>query len=370
VRRWIEVALAAVMVGVVVWLLLPSSVLRPEPRNLAVACGDALLIASIDSRTTSLSLWRPPAFRPLDAIGLGRPVDGLATSRTGESALCWTGRIAYRIDLDRLKAVQVWRAAHPILQLLEVRIPVPQALRVLALCAEDASGEHPLRSHLSLIDPPGAAEPRALSPESGYNFWAASAGDVDGDGAEDLALCTWSQTARDPDYARRLFVYAWDEDGHLHPLWRGSRLSRPYHTARLAQALPGAQMELVSVETGLTGERLLVAYEWNQFGFWGLGHTPECPQAEFVGSADLDGDGAPELVATEAYEGGRRALAFHHAGDRWEPHLASELLDADEIAIVLPAEPLPIVVAYHGRGSPRPRSLDLTAVAKGDEDDA
>lgn len=182
--------------------------------------------------------------------------------------------------------------------------------QLLILSAEDISQPQPRRSHLYLLDParPGAA--RELSPESPYNFWDLSAGDVDGDGEEEVALCTYSRTARESEYKRRFFVYSWDERGDLYPRWRGSRLCRPYIWAGLADVTGDEQAELLSVEIGLRGGKLLMAYQWNQFGFWGLGHSEEWPYLQVVQpSVQLPdgGKGVEVIIATPTGER-RRAL--------------------------------------------------------------
>lgn len=165
-------------------------------------------------------------------------------------------------------------APFPILRMANVKHP-RQGPCLLVLTAEQPSRQ-PLRSHLYLTQEQRLRElTRELSPEPDYNFWDVSVGDVDGDGTEEVALCTYSQTARDPNYARRFFVYGWDKQGDLYPMWRGSQLCRPYVTAALADVTGDDAAELVSVERALSGKLIVVVYRWNQFGFWGLGRTAE-----------------------------------------------------------------------------------------------
>jgi len=162
-------------------------------------------------------------------------------------------------------------------QILKVVVAHPPRLgtRLLVLTAEQAALPQPRGSHLYLLDPARPDQTRLLSVEPDYNFWDMSVGDVDGDGEQEVALCTYSYTARDPSYARRFFVYGWDGGNDLCPMWRGSRLCRPYLSAGLADVTGDDKAELVSVEVALSGKLLVVVYEWNQFGFWGLGHSVE-----------------------------------------------------------------------------------------------
>lgn len=137
----------------------------------------------------------------------------------------------------------------------------------------DSYGGHPLRSHLYLIDPMRPDSPRLLSLEPSYNFWAMSAGDVDGDGVEEIGLCTWSRTVRDSRFDYRFFVYGWNAQGDLAPRFRGSRLSRPLVSAVLSDLDGARRAELLSVEKSPEGGQVVVAYAWNQFGFRGIAES-------------------------------------------------------------------------------------------------
>jgi len=167
----------------------------------------------------------------------------------------------------------VAQAPYPILRMVNVKHPQDGPC-LLVLTAEQ-SGRQPRGSHLYLAPLGDLGRMRELSPEPTYNFWDLSVGDVDGDGVAEVALCTFSQTARDAALARRFFVYRWDKQGDLEPIWRGSQLCRPYLAAALADVTGDDDAELVSVERALSGKLVVVAYRWNQFGFWGLGHTAE-----------------------------------------------------------------------------------------------
>ena len=200
-----------------------------------------------------------------------------------------------------------------ILQLAPVRVP-GQGRRLLVLTAEQFRGGHFLRSHLYLLDPDHPSAAVRLSPQPEYNFWDLSVGDVEGDGVQEVALCTWSHTARDPRTERRFFVYGWTPPGDLYPRWRGSRLCRPYLWARLRDVQGDGRAELVSVETALDGAQVLVAYRWNQFGFWGLGKSPEYRS---ITVQDAPGPGVRATVITP--EGRREEKLFRLGQDALVP---------------------------------------------------
>ncbi len=191
-------------------------------------------------------------------------------------------RTSHQIYLHRQGSQQVaLDTPHFILGMASVR-PPGQGPRLLVLTAERYEGIRFYRSHLLLLDPDRPEALRTLSPEPMYNFWDLSVGDVDGDGVAEVGLCTWSRTVLNPQVANRFFVYGWTADGDLYPRWRGSRLCRPYVWARLMDVAGDDRAELVSIETGLGGGQMLVAYEWNQFGFWGLGDSAEYPNLQVL----------------------------------------------------------------------------------------
>jgi hypothetical protein len=197
---------------------------------------------------------------------------GRLTGASPAEEIVWhAGQVVLR---GRASTTELFRTSDHVLKVIWAQPPGSEP-QLLVLTTEDATSPQPRGSRLYLVDPAGSRPPRRLSPEAGYNFWDVSAGDVDGDGCEEIGLCTYSQTARDPHFARRFFVYSWDETGDLYPRWRGSRLCRPYLSARLADVAGDEKAELLSAEVALTGKQIVVAYEWNQFGFWGLGHSPE-----------------------------------------------------------------------------------------------
>jgi len=216
-----------------------------------------------------------------------------------------------------LNVLPVQRPRQPLRLVILAVEKIPGRPRGSALSAEplyvrkanyrlDDFDAHPLRSHLYLLDPADPARVTRLSPEPGYNFWHLSQGDVDGDGDPEIGLCTWSRTVLDPRYAARFFVYSWKEQGDLYPRWRGSRLCRPFVQACLADVNDDGKAELVSVEKEPDGGEMLVAYEWNQFGFWGLGHSDTYRAIRFEGIMRDPQHGSRALVRICDEKGNRR----------------------------------------------------------------
>jgi len=369
VTRLARVGVGAMAVaGLCLWRASPPGdpVMAP---NLAVASGPAQLLIAQPSEAATVITLHDCSARGISSktrLRVGERLLGLAPGADG-TALAWSRRDAYLIEPLAARVTPIWRSPHDILQLLVVKPPASDGSRVLALTAEDTSGERPLASHLYLLDPAGSEPPRLLALGSGYNFWAASTGDVDGDGAQDLALCTWSYTARDPAYAQRFFVYGWDEGDELFPRWRGSRLCRRYLRAGLSDLGEGPD-GLVSVEVAPHGGELLVAYEWNQFGFWGLGHSRPFARVQQPQLMDLGDDGAPALVAVVRDDcGACRALAFECKDDRLALVARSAPLDETIEITVLPRDEGNALVAWNRQGDPRPRYVAFERVTDEEE---
>jgi hypothetical protein len=232
--------------------------------------GTLVAVAAVAAAVVAAGPWRRPA-----------------ASQAGWTAVAIRGQAsAYHSAHEvRLSAaggwVRLFATTDTILRVVPAR-PTGRPLSLLVLTAVHVGGAQPRDSALHLVSLDGTS--RRLSPEHDYNFWDLSVGDVDSDGREEVALCTFSRTVRDRHYARRFFVYGWDGQGDLTPLWRGSRLCRPYLSAQLADLNGDSRAELVSVERGLGGGEMLVAYAWNQFGFRGLGESAEYPSIEFAGA--------------------------------------------------------------------------------------
>ena len=92
------------------------------------------------------------------------------------------------------------------------------------------------------------------------------AGDIDGDGVTELAVCVYKEAKFHPVGAKRPFFYDIVE-GRLAPIWLGSRLARPFDDYVLADVDQDGICEIVSIETARSGRKLFAAYDWKGFGF-------------------------------------------------------------------------------------------------------
>ncbi len=170
--------------------------------------------------------------------------------------------------------LRVWHTPRTILRI------APFRSGWMTLVADDV-GSHPLKGSVYWFKTVRTTQPRLLSLRTIYNFWEIQSGDMDGDGRPIIALCTWSKTSLIRTYARRFFIYGMtDKDSY--PRWRGSRLSRPYLSARLVRSTPGLDWKLLSVETASSEHVCLMLYQWDDFGFYGLGRSRELKSATLV----------------------------------------------------------------------------------------
>ncbi len=96
--------------------------------------------------------------------------------------------------------------------------------------------------------------------------WKIMAGDANGDGQEDIAICVFKKPKFWPDSGNGFFVYK-VTDKSIAPLWLGSRLSLPFIDAELVQTPGSPQAYLIAIEKHSKGFRA-VRYEWKSFGYF------------------------------------------------------------------------------------------------------
>lgn len=92
------------------------------------------------------------------------------------------------------------------------------------------------------------------------------AGDINGDGETELAVCVYKTTKFHPVLAKRPFFYKIRE-GELEPVWLGSRLARPFADYILSDVDHDAIDEIVSIEYLEDGGQVFAIYDWKGFGF-------------------------------------------------------------------------------------------------------
>lgn len=92
------------------------------------------------------------------------------------------------------------------------------------------------------------------------------AGDINGDGTLEIAVCVYKTAEFHPVPAKRPFFYDL-KDGQLEPVWLGSRLARPFADYTLFDIDHDDIDEIISIEFTETGSQVLAVYEWKGFGF-------------------------------------------------------------------------------------------------------
>lgn len=92
------------------------------------------------------------------------------------------------------------------------------------------------------------------------------AGDIDGDGIQEIGICVYKTTKFHPVLAKRPFFYRLT-DGQLEPVWLGSRLARPFLDYIVWDVDQDGMEEIVSIEKTKYGDSLVAMYDWKGFGF-------------------------------------------------------------------------------------------------------
>lgn len=98
------------------------------------------------------------------------------------------------------------------------------------------------------------------------NPWKVQTCDVDGDHRREIALGVYKEAAFHPVMAKRPFIYNWDK-GDIVPMWRGSRLSRPFDDYIFFDIDADEKDEIIAIERLSDGKALINAYKWAGFGF-------------------------------------------------------------------------------------------------------
>lgn len=127
------------------------------------------------------------------------------------------------------------------------------------------------------VTPEGTLKPRASESMREMNPWQLQAADIDGDGVLDISITMYKKTKFHPVMANRPFLYSWKTD-RIEPLWRGSRLSRPFEAYVFSDLDNDGRDELIATEQLQNGGRVLQAYGWKGFGFEGIAQSIPCAE--------------------------------------------------------------------------------------------
>ena len=111
----------------------------------------------------------------------------------------------------------------------------------------------------------GAREEIWRDRDRGFNPWKIEIVELDDDPDPEIAIGVYKKTRRDPNQAKRLFIYDWT--GHcLAAKWLGSSLSLPMEDFKFLRPDGTGHHQLVAL--GETAEfKLIRKYRWNGFGF-------------------------------------------------------------------------------------------------------
>jgi len=104
---------------------------------------------------------------------------------------------------------------------------------------------------------------------SDLNPWKVAAGDVDGDGIDEISVGVFKKTPLYQVMDKRPFIYYY-KDNRLLPKWRGSRLSKPFDDYDFFDIDGDAMDELISIEVLQNGKKVINTYKWRGFGFEGF----------------------------------------------------------------------------------------------------
>ena len=124
--------------------------------------------------------------------------------------------------------------------------------------------------------------------------WRIKAGDIDGDGKNEVLLGVYKKTRFDRKKNNRLFIYGWDKDD-LFPKWLGSSLSLPFYDFAVGDIEGKGKETLVSLERLKDGGSRVMIYEWSGFGFLGEWEARSLRQIKNLMLFDSDNDGKKEI---------------------------------------------------------------------------
>ncbi|MDX9916486.1 MAG: hypothetical protein RBT15_00550 [Gudongella sp.] len=150
---------------------------------------------------------------------------------------------------------------------------------------------------------------------SALNPWKLASGDVTGDGQDEISIGVYKESPLHPVMAKRPFIYGFNGKDIL-PVWRGSRLSRPFEDYLIIDIDNDGISEIVASEYLDNGNMVINSYKWKGFGFEG-----------YLESSELD------LIAAINESNGRVIVDGVLNGEDFRAHVGvgSEMLEWEEL---------------------------------------
>ncbi len=106
----------------------------------------------------------------------------------------------------------------------------------------------------------------SLDAHNYYNPWKIRAGDVDGDGEQDLIVGVWKATKYFPQIENHVFVYNRFDD-YIYPKWLGSKLGPAFFDFEIMDVNNDSKDEVVTYANSQNNEKETLAFKWDGFGF-------------------------------------------------------------------------------------------------------
>lgn len=139
--------------------------------------------------------------------------------------------------------------------------------------------------------------------------WKVQTADIDGDGERELSIGVYTTARSDPSMNKRPFLFRVTDRG-LHPIWLGTRLSKPFEDYGFSDMNDDGRDELVAIEYLADGRKVLAVYGWKGFGFEGL-----CQSQDFQDIRKLktdSSDGAQPSAMATLDNGTLRRVVLHY----------------------------------------------------------
>lgn len=172
--------------------------------------------------------------------------------------------------------------------------------------------------------PDGTFQLRWQGFPASWRPWKVMACDADADGRPDVALGVRKRARYHPRLENRPFLYRWN-GATLVPLWRGSRLSRPFTDFVLGDWDGDGADELVASERTREGTAALRGYEWTGFGYAGAGDSPAYPALRGLQGEPAGRGRAARVAGIVAGQGREQVILFGLSEGSLRPLWASPL---------------------------------------------